>query len=90
MKNIRKLIIKISLFILALFLGLEAILSSAAVVNGATVTGNGKAAPTQQYSDVSSYSSSYYSSVEGLTGDALLEGLATLSNQKHRTYTSYS
>ena len=36
------------------------------------------------------YSSSYYSSVEGLTGDALLEGLATLSNQKHRTYTSYS
>ena len=90
MKNIRKLIIKISLFILALFLGLEAILSSAAVVNGATVTGNGKAAPAQQYSDVSSYSPSYYSSVEGLTGDDLLEGLATLSNQKHRTYTTYS
>ena len=50
---------------------------------------NEKSTPTVSYSDVKTYNASYYSSVSGKSGDDLLEGLATLSKSKHRTYTSY-
>ena len=56
--------------------------------DGATAP-NGKTAPTTSYSDVKTYNTSYYSSVEGKTGDALLEGLASLSKTKHRYFTTY-
>ena len=70
----KKFLILILLVISLMFLG----------VNTASA-----AAPSQKYTDVSSYNASYYSSVSGKKGDSLLEGLASLSNTKHRYYTSY-
>lgn len=43
--------------------------------------------PTVRYS--STLSSTYYNSVSGKTGDALLEGLASLSLTNHKYYTTY-
>lgn len=43
--------------------------------------------PTVRYS--SALSSTYYDSVEGKTGDSLLEGLASLSLKNHKYYTTY-
>ena len=44
-------------------------------------------APSAKYS--STLSSTYYNSVEGKTGDALLEGLASLTLTNHKYYTTY-
>lgn len=44
-------------------------------------------APTIKYD--AEYSESYYSDIKGLKGNNLLEGLATLSQEKHLNYTSY-
>ena len=70
----KKFLILILLLISLMFLG----------VNTASA-----AAPSQKYTDVSTYNASYYSSVSGKKGDSLLEGLASLSNTKHRYYTTY-
>ena len=79
--EMKKILILLTLFIYFLFLGLNTVEAATSL--------NGKTTPTVRYSDVSKYSSTYYSSVSGLTGDSLLEGLASLSKSKHRYYTSY-
>lgn len=57
-------------------------------INVDAATGaNGETAPSTSHS--STYSSSYYDSVVGKKGDALLEGLASLTRTNHKTYTTY-
>ncbi len=89
MRKTKKWLSIIILVVFSLLLGLQSLFSSLTSVSGATVTPNEKDTPTVRYNDVSSYSSSYYTNVNDLTGDELLEQLAYLSNDKHRYYTTY-
>ena len=73
---------KISI-VLLLSLAMSGVISS----NNKVVDAAIESAPSQSYS--SSLSSTYYSSVSGLTGDALLEGLAKLTKTNHKYYTTY-
>lgn len=49
--------------------------------------GNGEAAPTVKYE---TNLSTYYQSLESLKGQELIEQIAVLMNQTHKTYTSYN
>ena len=69
-------------------LAAQPLFSGLLIVNGETAPNNDYA-PNRSYTEVASYSSTYYNTVNGLTGDPLLEGLATLSKNKHRYYNTY-
>ena len=89
MKNNKKILLVIFLAILTFFSSFGILFSNIISVNGASVEPNGKDAPTVRYTDVDSYSASYYADVNDLNGDQLLESLAFLSSDKHRYYTTY-
>ena len=77
----KKILILIIFLLILFFVGVNRVSAANAYNNQKT--------PVVQYTDVATYKASYYDSVVGKEGDALLEGLATLSNTKHRYYTRY-
>ncbi len=50
---------------------------------------NGYETPSVSYSEMANCPSNYYSSVEGLKGDSLLEKVAKITLDNHRYYTTY-
>ena len=83
MKKVRKA--KLNIIIMCfLTLALAFLLTKNIVLKA---NGNGENAPTVQYT---TDANTYYDSLEGLKGEKLIEGIATLMDDTHKTYTSYS